>query len=253
MTVGLAGLQRVPVEEIRPSLNARGHVGDVDELALSLKVLGLQKPLIVVPNPAGGYDILDGHRRHAAACKAGLAELEVIVRTDPGEAGRLQAQLAMQTHAKGFDPMAEARALHKLMFTHKLSREQISRTVGRTPAWVRDRIALVHLQPQEQTQVQAGRLSITEAMFRLQQRRAERNGEPPPKPPGWNSGAGGSPKGAFKVPHFNGGHPLASRAEGLCSSSGHTVTRLGPACGPCWEAAIRNDVLTHQTEGAPTE
>lgn len=29
------------------------------------------------------------------------------MRDDPGEAGRLQAQLAMETHAKGFDPGEE--------------------------------------------------------------------------------------------------------------------------------------------------
>lgn len=145
-----AELLTVPTKQVHPSLNARGHLGEVDELALSLKVLGLQKPLIVFPRPGGGYDLLDGHRRHAAALKAGLPTVEVVVRADPGEAGRLQAQLAMETHSKAFDPMAEARALHTLMFTHGLSREQISRTVGRTPAWVRDRIALVHLKPAEQ-------------------------------------------------------------------------------------------------------
>ncbi len=176
-----AELLRLPVADIHPSLNARGHLGDVDELALSLKVLGLQKPLIVMPRPGGGYELLDGHRRHAAARKAGLTEVEAIVRDDPGEAGRLQAQLAMETHAKGFDPMAEARALHALMFRHNLTREQISRTVGRTPGWVRDRISLVHLTAAEQARVASGSLSLTMALHILATRRAARDGRPAPK------------------------------------------------------------------------
>lgn len=178
-----AELLRLPVADIHPSLNARGRLGDVDELALSMKVLGLQKPLIVVPRAEGGYGLLDGHRRHAAAIKAGLATVEAIVRDDPGEAGRLQAQLAMETHAKAFDPMAEARALHTLMFTHGLSREQISRTVGRTPAWVRDRISLAHLKPAEQERVASGQLSLAMALHALALRRAERDGTPPPRSP----------------------------------------------------------------------
>lgn len=176
-------LIRVPVAEVHPSLNVRGRVGDVDELALSLKVLGLQKPLIVFPRAGGGYELLDGHRRHAAAVKAGLAEVDVIVRDDPGEAGRIQSQLAMATHAKGFDPMAEARGLHTLMFKHNLTRDQISRTVGRTPAWVRDRIALVHLTDAEQRRVASGDLSIALALHQLAARRAERDGTPAPRTP----------------------------------------------------------------------
>lgn len=179
----MAELRTVAVADVHPSLNARGWIGEVDELALSLKVLGLQKPLIVFPRPGGGYDLLDGHRRHAAAVKAGLGQVDVIVRADPGVIGRLQAQLAMHTHAKSFDPMAEARALHALMFKHGLSREQISRTVGRTPAWVRDRISLVHLKPGEQRRVESGELSLTMALHTLAVRRAERDGTPMPRSP----------------------------------------------------------------------
>jgi ParB family chromosome partitioning protein len=186
-------LRTVAIHDIHPSLNARGKVGDVAELALSLRVLGLMKPLLVMPRAAGGFEILDGHRRHAAAVKAGIARVEVVIRSDLGEAERLQAQLAMETHAKGFDPMAEARALHTLMFNHNLSREQISRTVGRTPGWVRDRVALVHLTAAEQSQVSAGKLSLAHALFTLSQRRAERDGQPAPKPPSWNDGRGATP------------------------------------------------------------
>jgi len=176
-------LLTVPTADVHPSLNMRGRIGDVDELALSLKVLGQQKPLLVYPRPGGGYDLLDGHRRHAAAVKAGLAQVEVVVRDDPGEAGRIKAQLAMATHAKGFDPIAEARALYRLMFQHGMSREQISRSVGRTPAWVRDRIALVYLTEAEQRRVASGDLTVGEALHLLAVRRAERDGRSPPKRP----------------------------------------------------------------------
>jgi ParB/RepB/Spo0J family partition protein len=248
-------LRTLPLSQIRPSLNARGRVGDVDELALSLKVLGLQKPLIVIPRGDGdGFDILDGHRRHAAAVKAGLREVEAIVRAELGEAGRIQAQLAMETHAKQFDPMSEARALHALMFKHNLSREQISRAVGRPPAWVRDRIALAHLTASEQSQLQDGKLSVTEGLHRLKVRRAEREGGPAPKPPAAPNkpsraaayAANGGQAGVMRTPHFTPAHPLAAAAERLCV--GHARVLLSVACGPCWEAAIRQDATA--TAGA---
>ena len=58
---------RIPVDLIDPGPNARGAVGDVTELAASLRHLGQQLPVVVEPASGGRWRLIDGHRRHAAA------------------------------------------------------------------------------------------------------------------------------------------------------------------------------------------
>lgn len=168
-------LLRLPVDQIVSGPNARGDLGDLADLASSLRHLGQQKPVIVSQLPDGRYQLLDGHRRHAAAELAGLPTLDAILRRDRGPALRLQQQIAMHTHARAFDPMAEARACHSLMFEHNMSREQIAATVGRSPIWVRNRIALTRLTPAEQKQVATGGLSIDRALNLLSARRGDQD------------------------------------------------------------------------------
>lgn len=60
--------------------NPRKDVGDISELAESIKANGILQNLTVVFRASGGYTVIIGHRRLAAAKKAGLEELPCIVR-----------------------------------------------------------------------------------------------------------------------------------------------------------------------------
>lgn len=192
MTEPVANVLRIPIDRIVPGPNARGDVGDVTELAASLKNTGQQIPVIVVPIDGDRWQLLDGHRRRAAAVKARLPCLDAIVRRSPDDAGLLVVQLAIQGGARSFSPMAESQALHTLMFQHNLTREQIAARIGRSPAWVRDRISLAHLEPREQADLVHGRMSVGEALLRLKSRRERREGRPTPagagRPPGRRAG-----------------------------------------------------------------
>jgi ParB family chromosome partitioning protein len=165
-------LLRIPTNQVVPGPNARGDLGDLRDLAASMRSLGQQKPLIVSMLSDGRYQLLDGHRRHAAAQIAGLPTVDAVLRRESRPAARLQQQLAMHTHARPFDPIAEAKALHTLMFEHNMSREQIARTIGRSALWVRNRIALVHLTSEEQDRVASGETSLITALTILAARRA---------------------------------------------------------------------------------
>jgi ParB family chromosome partitioning protein len=165
-------LLRIPIDHVQPGPNARGNLGELGDLAKSIQALGLQKPLIVCELAADQYQILDGHRRHTAARMIGLTHVDAVLRRDHGPAARIQQQLAMHTHARAFDPIAEAKALHTLMFEHNMTREQIARAVGRSPIWVRNRVLLVHLNEEEQERVANGETSIDTALGILAARRA---------------------------------------------------------------------------------
>lgn len=174
----VSAVLRIPVDLVDPGPNVRASVGDVTELATSMRAIGQQIPVVVVASDGGRWRLIDGHRRHAAARQAGLPYLDAIVRRSSDDARRVVAQLAIQGNVRLLDPMAEARALHSLMWDHGLTREQIAAYVGRSPAWVRDRISLVYLSGDEAAAVESGQMTVAEALLRLRTRRAGRAGEP---------------------------------------------------------------------------
>jgi ParB family chromosome partitioning protein len=176
----LNALLRIPLDLLDPGPNVRAAITGVDELASSIRRLGMQKPLLVIDTGNGRYRILDGHRRYAAAKRLGLDHVDAVLRREAPEVVRIQQQLAIQGQTEGFDPIAEAKALYDLMFVHKMSREDIAAAVGRSPGWVRDRISLVHLDEQEKRAVAAGRMPVKQALLILACRRAERSGAPHP-------------------------------------------------------------------------
>ena len=59
--------------------NPRKELGDLDELVDSIKANGVLQNLTVVPRDGGGYTVIIGHRRLAAARRAGLTELPCAI------------------------------------------------------------------------------------------------------------------------------------------------------------------------------
>lgn len=76
-------VQQIAISELHPFEGHPFKVLDDETMAEtveSIKQVGIANPLIVRPDPDGGYEIISGHRRHHAAELAGLDSLPVIVR-----------------------------------------------------------------------------------------------------------------------------------------------------------------------------
>ena len=103
------------IEDIQPHKNnPRKELGDLTELADSIRHNGIMQNLTVVPREAG-YTAIIGHRRLAAAKLAGLQEVPCII-TDMDEKQQLATMLLenMQRHdlsiyeqAEGFQMMLD--------------------------------------------------------------------------------------------------------------------------------------------------
>ncbi|WP_431976023.1 ParB/RepB/Spo0J family partition protein [Micromonospora haikouensis] len=171
----------IPTELVRPGSNARADIGDVTELAMSIKEDGQEEPITVYERGDGTYGVHEGHRRLAAIQKIHAPYVVAIVRRGLDDAHRLTKQVKIHAHRAAFNPMDEALAFHELMFRHGRTREEIARTIGKRPEFVRDRIALTRLTPAEQDLVRAGRLPVGEAVLRVASRRAELTGQPAPR------------------------------------------------------------------------
>ena len=76
-------VQRIPLSDLHPFEGHPFKVLDdeaMTETVESIRMVGITNPLIVRPDPDGGYEIISGHRRHHAAELAGLDAIPVIVR-----------------------------------------------------------------------------------------------------------------------------------------------------------------------------
>jgi ParB family chromosome partitioning protein len=134
---------------------------DLGLLADSIRAQGLIHPLLVVPRPEGGHTILAGHRRHAAAVLAGLAEVPCVVRRlEP--ARQLELMLVENVQRADLSPLQEAQAFLKLL--DRLGGEgklgEVARRTGMTTAAVRGRLLILDLAPDVQALYARRRLPV---------------------------------------------------------------------------------------------
>lgn len=248
---------RIPLELLDAGgHNARGgNLGDLEELAVSLRTVGQQQPIVVCEVNAGRFGILDGFRRRAAAELAHLTHLDGVVRRPSDTKTRIQQQLAMHVQRAAFNPIAEAEALEELVFEQGVSHEQVARACGKSTAWVSSRLGLLNLTEQERSAVASGQMSLRSADELVVQRRAERDGHAAPVRPVKASGRAAAPPALIHDTHFNTTHRLATDAGRRCRErDGDHAGRVrigGVACGECWEYSIRVD-QTRSTKATTT-
>ncbi len=180
-------VQQIPVTQIRPFTNHPFQVRDDDlmqQTVDSIMQSGVLTPVIVRPDPGGGYEMVSGHRRLHAAEIAGLETLPAIVRnlTDD-EAVILMVDSNLQRET--ISPMERAQA-YKMKLealkhqgkTVSLPDEPTSNQVGRklesaaiigqqtgeSQTQVRRYIRLTELVPELQEKVDSKELAFSPAV-----------------------------------------------------------------------------------------
>lgn len=153
----------VAIGKLRPNPeNSRIDLGDVSELVESIREFGILEPLVVSPDK-GGYIVVCGHRRVAAAKKAGLKECPVVVRETDAKDRELIA-LTENVHRQNLTPIEEALAYARLMKTRKMNQLDVARVMKLSPATVSLRLALLRLPKEMIEAVHAGKLSVHDAV-----------------------------------------------------------------------------------------
>lgn len=130
-----AGL--VPVGQIRfHPRNVRRDLGDLRDLAESIRRVGLIQPVVVERHP--DYLLLRaGHRRVAAARLAGVVRVPAVVHADHLSTEQFLVQaLHENLHRAALDPVDRARAITDLKAAGR-STAELARELGVTPNTVR--------------------------------------------------------------------------------------------------------------------
>lgn len=126
--------------------NPRKNLGDLTELSASIASQGVQQPLVVTPaDKQGRHTIIMGHRRYAAAMKAGLDTLPCIVR-QAGQQEQAELMLVENIQRAGLTPIEEAKGYARLLDLGE-SEDQMAKATGRSRATVRRRLKAASLDP----------------------------------------------------------------------------------------------------------
>lgn len=125
------------LDEIHPAAHGQTRQAfdpeKLESLAESIRNHGVKEPILVRPDPAGGYELVAGERRWRAARAAGLTCIPAIVErklvSDDDEA--LLTQVAENVHREDLNPVEEAAALVAIMKRKGWTVEQAAKEMGK--------------------------------------------------------------------------------------------------------------------------
>lgn len=129
--------------------NPRKNIGDVTELAESIKARGILQNLTVVPAENGLYTVVIGHRRLEAAKKAGLTEVPCAV-VDMDYKTQLSTMLLENMQRSDLTVYEQAQGM-QMMFDLGVPVAEIVEKTGFAETTVRKRLKIATL-PTEQMQ-----------------------------------------------------------------------------------------------------
>ena len=153
----------IPIDSLVAGDNVRDANRGITELAASIAAVGVIEPLIVEAAD-DSYTVMDGHRRLAAARKAGLDAVPCLVRGGEHAAvvERVSLQLAANLQRDGLTVREEAVAYERLTLAG-MSTAQIGKVTGRKKADVDARVKLLGLPEPTRDKVWAGQITLDEA------------------------------------------------------------------------------------------
>jgi ParB family transcriptional regulator, chromosome partitioning protein len=134
----------------------------LDELADSIRQVGLLQPVVVRAVGPGRYELVMGERRWRAAQRAGLTEIGAIVKQTQDD-DLLRDALIENLHRQQLDPLEEAAAYQQLLDDFGATHEELARKIGRSRPHISNTLRLLNLPPAVQKRVAAGVLSAGHA------------------------------------------------------------------------------------------
>ncbi len=134
----------------------------LDELAESIREVGLLQPVVVRAAGPGQYELIMGERRWRASQRAGLTEIGAIVKQTQDN-DLLRDALIENLHRQQLDPLEEAAAYQQLLDDFGATHEQLAQKIGRSRPHISNTLRLLNLPPAVQKRVAAGVLSAGHA------------------------------------------------------------------------------------------
>lgn len=155
-----------PIEDVHPNRaqpRTRFDEAALEELAASIRAVGVLEPILVRKRPAtkdgaAGFEIIAGERRWRAAQRAGLREVPIVVRELSTEAA-FEAAIIENVQREDLNPVEAARAYQRLIEEHGYTQDTIAERVGKDRSSVANSLRLLKLPAPVLEHVENGELS----------------------------------------------------------------------------------------------
>ena len=134
----------------------------LQELADSIREVGLLQPPIVRKKASGGYELIMGERRFRASKLAGLTEIPVIVR-ETSDKELLREALIENIHRSELNALEEAAAYGELLEDLGVTHDELAAKIGKSRAAITNTMRLLHLPLPVQKRLIAGQISAGHA------------------------------------------------------------------------------------------
>jgi ParB family chromosome partitioning protein len=134
----------------------------LQELAESIRQLGIIQPITVRELRKGKYQIITGERRFRAAMIARLEKIPAYIRTADDQ-GLLEMALVENIQREDLNPMEVAISYQRLVEEIGLTQEVLSDRVGKKRSTITNYIRLLKLPPEIQLSIREQKLSMGHA------------------------------------------------------------------------------------------
>ena len=164
-----ADVLRIPIGLIEPNPYQPRMSFDneaLQELASSIRTLGLIQPITVRRKGNDKYQIISGERRYRASILAGMDMIPAYIR-DASEQGMLEMAIVENIQRENLDPIEVAMSYQRLMEECRLTQEQMADRVGKKRASVANQLRLLKLPAKVQHDLKVGLLSVGHAKVLL--------------------------------------------------------------------------------------
>ncbi len=153
--VPLGQLDRNPYQTRTSSFNPVA----LNELAASIRAVGVVQPIVVRPVSGGRYQVIAGERRWEASRTIGLPTIPAIVRQASNEQA-MEMTIIENLQREDLNPMEQARAFDRLSRDFGLTQEQMSLRTGKERSSIANFLRLLKLPTSVQTMVEKNQLSF---------------------------------------------------------------------------------------------
>ncbi|MFG6193617.1 ParB/RepB/Spo0J family partition protein [Nonomuraea sp. JJY05] len=160
-----AYFKEVALDAIVPNPRQPREIFDgerLEELAASIREVGLLQPIVVRSVGGGQYELIMGERRWRACQQVGLDPVPAIVRNTQ-DTDLLRDALIENLQREQLNALEEAAAYQQLLDDFQTTHDQLAQKVGRSRPHITNTLRLLNLPPEVQQKVAATVISGSHA------------------------------------------------------------------------------------------
>ena len=164
-----AAVAGIPLDQIVPNPYQPREDFDpeaLQELAGSIRTLGIIQPLTLRQTGPTSYQIISGERRYRAAKAAGLTEVPAYIR-QADDAAMLEMAIVENIQREDLDPVETALSFQRLIDECNLTQEAMALRVGKKRTTITNYLRLLRLPDTVQKALKDGKISVGHAKVLL--------------------------------------------------------------------------------------